>query len=187
MKVVIMVASSEIGGGVMNDQDAREDGQERCWKLAWNIQLGIRYHMHMQNFYGRFGKFVTIFTLILSTSAGATLFGSATDIAKILAFMAALLQAFELVIDSKSKLTLHTTLRQKYIQLGAELAVYDSLIKDDEARFKAKIALIEVEEPPIIYSLMDSCHNELVKSHKLEASNYELLSFPRNIIAWWYN
>lgn len=171
----------------MNDQDAREDGQERYWKLAWNIQLGIRYHMHMQNFYGRFGKFVTIFTLILSTSAGATLFGSATDIAKILAFMAALLQAFELVIDSKSKLTLHTTLRQKYIQLGAELAVYDSLIKDDEARFKAKIALIEVEEPPIIYSLMDSCHNELVKSHKLEASNYELLSFPRNIIAWWYN
>lgn len=170
----------------MNDQNVNDDGHERCWAITWNIQLGIRYHMHMQNFYSRFGKFVTVFTLILSTSAGATMFGTDTNLSKSLAFMAALLQALELVIDSKSKVTLHTTLRHKYIQLNAELAAYDSLIKDDEARFKAKIALIEVEEPPIIYSLMDSCNNELVKVYNLPSSHYAKLSFPRNMISWWY-
>lgn len=155
----------------MSSSDIDDRDYDRHWNMLWNVQLGIRYHMHMQNFYGRFGKFVTAFTLILSTSAGATLIGSHAEIAKILAFAAALLQTLELVIDSKAKTILHTTLRQRYIQLESELAISDYLSKSEEATFKAKRASIEIEEPPIIFPLMDKCNNELVKVHNLGQSH----------------
>ncbi len=171
----------------MNRQDISNDDYDRHWNILWNIQLGIRYHMHMQNFYSRFGKFVTVFTLILSTSSGASLIATHTEIAKYLAFAAALLQTLELVIDSKAKTILHTTLRQRYILLGSELAINNYLKQSDEASFKAKLASIEIDEPPIVFALMDQCNNELVKVHNLGESYYQKLSCLNKIKAWWYN
>lgn len=171
----------------MSSSDTDNSNYDRHWHMQWNLQLGIRYHMHMQNFYGRFGKFVTAFTLILSTSAGATLIGSHAEIAKILVFSAALLQTLELVIDSKTKTILHATLRQRYIQLESELSNSDCLSKSEEAIFKNKRASIEIEEPPIVFSLLDKCNNELVKVHNLNDSHIQEMSFLKNITSWWYS
>lgn len=171
----------------MNLSDIDKKDYDRHWDMLWNVQLGIRYHMHMQNFYGRFGKIVTAFTLILSTSAGVTLIGSNLDIAKILAFTAALLQILELVIDSKTKTILHTTLRQRYIQLESELANSDYLTKSENAALKAKRSCIEIEEPPIISSLMNVCNNELVKVYDLDDSYKQDLSLMNKLKAWWFS
>ncbi|MGY6037936.1 hypothetical protein [Aeromonas sp. AE23HZ002T15] len=159
----------------------------RHWEGLWNVRLGIRYHMHLQSYYSKFGKFVTAFTLILSTSAGATLLNYNVDMAKVLAFSAAVFQVLELVVDSKSKLLLHSNLRQRYIQLESELLMgRDELTKEEYGFIKNKIASIEMEEPPIISALMTSCHNELAKVHGLTA-NFEKMSFWDKRKAQWYS
>ncbi|MGC3835381.1 hypothetical protein ACPSKX_14600 [Moritella viscosa] len=111
----------------MQDGNIPDKDYQNHWDLLWNTQLGIRYHMHMQNFYSRFGKLVTAFTLILSTSAGAAVISTTPEVAKFSAFSAAILQIIELVMDSKSKTSLHTTLRQRYIVLESELYQYEYL------------------------------------------------------------
>ncbi|QMS74792.1 hypothetical protein [Aeromonas veronii] len=165
-----------------NDHDYK-----RHWQVLWNVRLGIRYHMHLQNFHSRFGKFVTAFTLILSTSAGATLINANVDFAKIFAFSAAVLQVLELVVDSKAKLFLHSNLRQHYIRLESELlSGGDELTKIEFGIIKNKIASIEVEEPPIITSLMKLCHNELVKVYRC-ADNIESMKCWEKLIAYWFS
>jgi hypothetical protein len=171
----------------MTSSEIKDIDSERHWKMLWNVQLGIRYHMHMQNHYGRFGKFVTAFTLILSTSAGATLINSNVEVAKFLAFTAAALQVLELVIDSKTKTTLHTNLRHRYIQLEAELATSDYLKKTEHALFKAKLASVEVEEPPVIFPLIDQCHNELINVHDLDNSRLQKINCLNRIKVWWFS
>ncbi|MEF1255993.1 hypothetical protein [Vibrio sp. M260112] len=154
----------------MSDVDRtsiQEDDHVRHWDLLWNTQLGIRYHMHMQNCYSRFGKFVTAFSLLMSSGAFATIYQSNLDIAKWLACAVALVQTLELVVDSKSKATLHASLRQKYLQLELDLSGRDFLLLEEEKLLKAKRFAIEIEEPPVIKSLMDLCNNELATVYKL--------------------
>lgn len=157
------------------------------WTLLWNVRLGIRYHMHLQNYYERFGKIVTACSLILSTSAGASLFGSHIFLAKILAFATAVLQVIELVIDSKSKAFLHTELRRRYIQLESELVVKGKLENDEYIEYQNRLSSIELDEPPIIYSLVDSCNNELVKVCNCDKQYLQKLNPLKWLISKWYS
>ena len=170
------------------DNDTSDDDYKRHWDLLWNTQIGIRYHMHMQDYYNKFGTFVTAFTLILSTSAGAAIIGSSTsDLAKIAAFSAAILQIIELVIDTKSKTSLHTNLRQRYISLESELSQYNKLTINEAAKYKKIKANIEVEEPPVKFSILDKCHNDLVKVHGLEESYKQPINCFRRAFGIWYS
>jgi|GEM_PF-3130012 len=148
-----------------------DDDCNRHWKLLWNTQLGVRYHMHMQNCYARFGKFVTALSLVMSSAAFATFYQNDNGWAKWLACAVALIQTLELVIDSKSKTTLHASLRQKYLQLELELSERDFIYDYEQKSLTAKRIAIEVEEPPIIKELMDHCNNELVTVYDLEDEN----------------
>lgn len=171
----------------MQADDIAEEDYQRHWDLLWNTQLGIRYHMHMQNFYNKFGKFVTAFTLILSTSAGAAIIATTPDAAKVAAFSAAILQIIELVMDSKSKTSLHTSLRQRYINLESDLSKYEHFTIAEAAKYKNIKAAIEVEEPPIKFSVNEKCHNELVKVHKLDDEEKQSISLFRRVFGIWYS
>ncbi|HCH5588248.1 TPA: hypothetical protein NKZ51_003556 [Vibrio parahaemolyticus] len=171
----------------MQADDIAEEDYQRHWDLLWNTQLGIRYHMHMQNFYSKFGKFVTAFTLILSTSAGAAIIATTPEAAKIAAFSAAILQIIELVMDSKSKTSLHTSLRQRYINLESDLSQYEHFTVSEAAKYKNIKAAIEVEEPPIKFSISEKCHNELVKVHKLDDEEKQSISWFRRVFGIWYS
>ncbi|PSU97847.1 hypothetical protein C0W80_16105 [Photobacterium leiognathi subsp. mandapamensis] len=170
----------------MQNEKITDEDYQRHWDLLWNAQLGIRYHMHMQNFYGKFGKFVTAFTLILSTSAGAAVMATTVEAAKIAAFSAAILQIIELVMDSKSKNSLHTVLRQRYINLETELSKFEYLTNIEAAKFNSIRAMIEVDEPPITNSVMTKCHNELVKVYKLDQSESQPITLLRKVFGVWY-
>ncbi len=162
-----------------------EDDYNRHWQLLWNTQLGVRYHMHMQSFYSRFGKFVTAFSLIMSSAAFATIYQSDVGIAKWLACAVALAQTLELVVDSKSKATLHASLRQKYLQLELDLSGRDFIYGYEEKSLKAKRIAIEVEEPPMIKSLMSRTENELAKVYDMDEPVE--MTFPQNLVAFWYS
>ncbi len=171
----------------MQDGNIPDEDYQKHWELLWNTQLGIRYHMHMQNFYSRFGKLVTALTLILSTSAGAAVISTNPDVAKFAAFSAAILQIIELVMDSKSKTSLHTTLRQRYIILESELYQHEYLDINEAAKYRQVKASIEVEEPPVKLSIMGKCHNELVQVHKLDENDKQKINPFRRMFGVLYS
>ncbi|MEZ9561509.1 hypothetical protein AB4245_16140 [Vibrio splendidus] len=142
-----------------------EEDLNRHWDMLWNTRLGVRYHMHLQAAYSRLGKFITAFTLLMSSAAFTAIYQSKTadpELATWLMCITALLQVFELVIDTKSKAILHSTLRQRYLQLELALSGRSYILEADEFSFKETRISIEIEEPPIVKALMDKCHNELV-------------------------
>lgn len=166
-------------------QTPTEDDYNRHWGLLWNTQLGVRYHMHMQSFYARFGKFVTAFSLVMSSAAFATIYQDNIDVAKWLACAVALMQTLELVIDSKSKATLHASLRQKYLQLELDLSGRDFIYEHEEKALKAKRIAIEVEEPPVVQALIKSTENELSKVYGMNEA--VKLTYGQKAIALWFS
>lgn len=168
-----------------SEQIPSDGDYNRHWGLLWNTQLGVRYHMHMQNSYARFGKFVTAFSLVMSSAAFATIYQSNIEIAKWLSCAVALAQTLELVIDSKAKTTLHASLRQKYLQLELDLSGRDFIYDYEEKSFKAKRIAIEVEEPPVIKALMNLTENELANVYGL--SEPVTMTWRQKLIASWYS
>ncbi|MCG9647978.1 hypothetical protein L1D24_05260 [Vibrio brasiliensis] len=159
-----------------------EDDFDRHWDLLWNTRLGIRYHMHLQAAYTRLGKFITAFTLLMSSAAFTAVYQSQSapsGLATWLMCIAALLQVLELVVDTKAKAILHSTLRQKYLQLELSLSGRDYILESEELKFKESRITIEIEEPPVIKALMDKCHNELVDIY------YEKPEKHKATLTWW--
>ncbi|EMO0968229.1 hypothetical protein WDJ16_001964 [Vibrio cholerae] len=149
----------------MSESHLTNEDLDRHWLLLWNARLGIRYHMYLHDAYARMGKFITVFTFLMSTAAFATVYqseGVPEFLAKWLVCTAALLQVLELVIDTKAKAILHSTLRQKYLHFELSLAGRQYVRESEEKEFNQARISIEIEEPPIVRSLMDFCHNELV-------------------------
>lgn len=93
--------------------------------------------------------------------------------------IAALLQVLELVVDTKSKAILHSTLRQRYLQLELVLCGRDYILESEEVKFKETRISIEIEEPPIIKALMGKCHNELVDIH------FDKPEKHKTKLTWW--
>lgn len=141
--------------------------------------------MHMQSFYARFGKFVTAFSLVMSSAAFATIYQNNVDVAKWLACAVALVQTLELVIDSKSKSTLHASLRQKYLQLELDLSGRDFIYDYEEKPLKAKRIAIEVEEPPVVKALVKHTENELSNVYGMDEA--VKMTLRQKIIALWYS
>lgn len=167
--------------------DIDDSDCNRHWDLHWNNQLGVRYHMHMQRYYERLGRFITAFSLVMSSAAFAVLFGTNSTLAKYLAAMVAMAQTLELVIDTKGKSALHNSLRQRYIQLDSLLAGKSSITIDEERAFAEKRAAIEIEEPPVINSLMDKCHNEVAKVKGLDVEHFTVMGRWSSCVAFWYS
>lgn len=149
----------------MSDNTPSSEDLDRHWGLLWNARLGIRYHMHLHAAYSRMGKFITAFTLLMSTAAFTAVYqseGVPPELAKWLVCIAALLQTIELVVDTKGKAILHSTLRQKYLHFELSLLGRQYILESEEKEFNQERVSIEVEEPPINRALIDFCHNELV-------------------------
>ncbi|WMN58155.1 hypothetical protein NI390_17900 [Vibrio fluvialis] len=156
---------------VSKDKSANES---RWWKLMWNTRLGIRYHMYAQSLYQKIAKFITIITLAVSSAAFTVVLNKNENLALTFTLMAALLQILDLVIDTKSKATLHSTLRQKYLQIEVLLQEHDSLTKKEAHIFNQTRAAIELEEPPLIKHLMTYCHNEQARVEYGENSDKQV-------------
>lgn len=165
--------------------ELEKKANKRHWDLLWNTRLGVRYHMHLQNYYSRIGKGITVLSLVTSSAAFATLWAQEQNLAKVLACIVALAQILDLVIDTKGKALLHASLRQKYLALELELSDITQVVDEDTKAFEQKRINIEIEEPPIFDSLIDQCHNELVKVYDLEDKYIEPMGNWHSFKAWW--
>ncbi|ELL0574973.1 hypothetical protein Q6U63_004348 [Vibrio fluvialis] len=167
--------------------ELEKNAKKRHWDLLWNTRLGVRYHMHLQNFYSRVGKGITVLSLVASSAAFATIWSQNSSAAKVLACIVALAQILDLVIDTKGKALLHSSLRQKYLNLELELSDVSQIATEEAKSFEQKRISIEVEEPPVFDSLIDKCHNELVKVYGLDDDQKEPMGKWSSFKAWWFS
>ncbi|ODS10931.1 hypothetical protein [Vibrio scophthalmi] len=167
--------------------EINQQARDRHWNIMWNVRLGTRYHMHLQNFYSRIGKFITVISLVSSSAAFASVYQQDMTLTKALACVVALAQILDLVIDTKGKSLLHASLKQKYLHLESELSGVTYLTEEQEKMFAQKRISIELEEPPLFDSLLDKCHNELVKAYGLDSEQLEQLSRWTKTKAWWFS
>ena len=148
-----------------------DSGLDRHWSVSYNIGLGIRYHMMRQQFFGKWHRITAALSLAFSTSAVATLANDA-KIGAIFAGIVAVLQALDLVIETRKNSELHNELRQEYIRLESEMFIHsDSLTKEEYASFMSKLKAIELKEPPIMYTLLELCRYDVNNVHNLENNN----------------
>ncbi|HHK8647787.1 TPA: hypothetical protein ACQYFE_004443 [Vibrio parahaemolyticus] len=116
----------------------------------------------------------------MSTAAFTAVYqseGVPPELAKWLVCIAALLQIIELVVDTKAKAILHSTLRQKYLHFELSLLGRQYILESEEKEFNQERVSIEVEEPPINRALLGFCHNELVNIYyALESRKEHLVS-----------
>lgn len=158
-----------------------ESGLDRYWSLSYNIGLGIRYHMMRQQFFGKWHRITAALSLAFSTSAVATLANDA-KIGVVFAGIVAVLQAVDLVIETRKNSELHNELRQEYIRLESEMFIHsDSLTKEESASFMSKLKTIELKEPPIMYTLLDLCKYDVNNVYDIE--NDKKMNFFKKLTA----
>lgn len=163
-----------------------QQDSNRRWDLLWNAQLGTRYHMHLQRFYARMGRAVTVISLVSSSAAFAFFFQQEGQLAQALTCLVALVQILDLVVDTKGKTLVHASLKQRYLHLEAELLGVLRVNEEQSKGYQERRMSIELEEPPIIDVLIDKCHNELAKVHGLK-SHQETIPTWNRVKAWWYS
>lgn len=157
------------------------------WDILWNTRLGVRYHMHLQNFYSKAGKFITVFSLVTSSAAFVTIYQNNTTCAKVLACLVTLAQILDLVVDTKGRSLFHASLRQKYLYLESDIIAKEEHSEDELTTFQQRRISIEIEEPPIMNSVIDLCHNELVKVHNCGDDKLEKMDAWPSIKAWFFS
>lgn len=148
--------------------------------------LGVRYHMHLQKSYSTLGRTITFITLVLSSASVSVLLKS-NDVLSISSWLmafVAVLQALELVVDTKGKAALHASLRQKYLSLESSLPTSATITEDEEPGYKRGLSRIEEDEPPVIKSLLDKCHNELCIVQRTEEEKCKI-QWYKLIAPWW--
>ncbi|MDV6317364.1 hypothetical protein [Idiomarina sp. HP20-50] len=144
----------------MSGTKAKLADDDDIWKLRYNSALGVRYHMARQSFYRRLQRFISGFSLALSTAAVASLFSN-TVLGQVLASLVAILQAFDLVIDTRGSCELHNNLRRDYLRLEQELTQrIKPLTLSQLQKLADKLVSIETDEPPIKRWLLESCRRD---------------------------
>lgn len=146
-------------------QSGTSDSNPPCYKKRWevlyNISLGIRYHMLRQQFFGKWHRVTSALSLAFSTSAVATI-ANGTKWGIACAAAVAILQAVDLIVETRKNSELHNELRREYISLETDLLDYPQGLTDDQYKIiQAKVKAIELKEPPVMRTLLLMCRNDV--------------------------
>ena len=149
---------------------------DKRWEVVYNISLGARYHMARQQFFGKWHKVTSALSLAFSTSAVATLMSN-TKVGMVCAAIVAVLQALDLVIETRKNSELHNELRREYLSLETELYHHPEGLTDAEySNFQTRIKAIELKEPPIMRTVLLLSKNDVHSVFGLEG---------KAEISWW--
>lgn len=136
------------------------DAEQKHLQTLHNVQLGIRYHTRRQAFFEACHRFTGIVSLLAGSSAVVSITGDYTRAGAALAAVVAIAQAIDLMVDTRKFANLHNELRRRYLALEPELIHLQALDQDAHRDFRARIAAIEADEPPLNCALMDVVTNE---------------------------
>lgn len=131
------------------------------WDILFNTAVGIRYHMARQRHFEKFHRVTTALSLILSSGAFMAL-SQNTAAAKWLVLFVAILQAFDMVVDTSKMSRLHNDLRQRYIRLEQELVCKRDITISQYQSYHSTLKSIELDEPPLHKVVIEMSQNEAI-------------------------
>ncbi|MBU1691931.1 MAG: hypothetical protein KJ958_03295 [Gammaproteobacteria bacterium] len=140
--------------------DDMNDGQH---DLLFAVRRSIRYHDRRRAFFDRMHQVTAGLTILL---AGSVLF----DMARpghtpwwmtVMAFVAALLSAWDMVVGYAQKANLHGTLKNRFSTLEMAMIAGDDTPETLNKHLLERLR-IEQDEPPIYRALDLLCRNELM-------------------------
>jgi hypothetical protein len=170
-----------------------QDMNDEQYGLFFGVCRSIRYHDRRRAFFEQLHRISGGLTVLL---AGSVLFdlsrpGQSAVWMTVLATVAALLAAFDIVIGYAAKANLHLDLKRRFCEL--EMSVVSG--GDSEEIWKShQLARLRIEqdEPPIFRALDCLCHNELMTAQGYRKEDGDGLyvklnnwqKFTRHFIYW---
>lgn len=139
--------------------------------------------MRRQDFFDRWHRSTSVLTLFLGSAAVVTILSSMNNLSLIGAALIALLQAIDLIFETRKSADLYSNLRSKYLKLEPSLSALYGLTPKDYKKYKEKIAKIEMDEPPIRRAVLAISQNEAA-----EVSGYSRKDNPDSFTTLkWYH
>lgn len=135
------------------------DGRDNHASILHNVRTGVRYHLRRQAFFDRWHRLTGVVSLVFSSAAVVTMLKSPAA-AAVVAAIVAVVQAFDLMFETRKHGDLHRDLRNRYLALEPELADTTELTEAECLAFRQRIASIEIDEPPPRRTLLELCQNE---------------------------
>jgi len=135
-------------------------------KLRFNIDRSCRYHARRRSFFDLWHRVIMFLVILLGSAAfsdALSIIGrGGGDSAKVLAFIAALLAALDLVVGFSHRARDHALLYMRFMDLAVEIANAVEPSVQELSRWNAKRYTIEKDEPPEYRALNFACYNEAV-------------------------
>lgn len=148
----------------------KDDTPDPLDEIRFCMALNVRYHERRERWldgWDRLAKAIaviggaaTVSTLLATTGSPASLF-LGVDVKAWIAALITVTSTLSLVFDFPGKARRHYDLRKKYLALEAEMT---EATNPEPRRFMSRIAMLEVEEPPRLSTLVQMCHNEIAQS-----------------------
>ena len=160
---------------------------ERHYNVLFGIRRSVRYHDHRRKFYLNLRAWINFFTIIAgSATVASAVSASGSQLVQWLAgAFVAVLAAFDLVVGTADKATLHTDLYRRFIRLEKRLLNSEAESMEALTSIESEQLDIEMDEPPVYHALNRSCHNEILRSEG-RPELFETLSWPyrtlRNVL-----
>jgi hypothetical protein len=155
--------------------DAADEGAQ----LRLRIAQSLCYHDKRRAFFEAFGKSLELLALIGSSGAVLALLEVDTKAAAlVLSAIAAISILLNIFLAPAAKLALHTALRNRLLDLRAQLHASDLNTADIRKLMQVRLE-IEKDEPPLSRWLNALCYNRA-----LSALGYD--KNRREAVAWYY-
>lgn len=129
--------------------------------LQFGVERSIRYHSKRRQHYDLLGAASTFLGLLSGSAAVASATTQIGWLVVWLGALAALVSAANLVIGSTGKARTHHDLQRKFTELQKLMLEAPAPTIAELAKWTARRAEIEADEPPKLLVLDMMCHNEL--------------------------
>jgi len=129
--------------------------------LIFAIQRSVRYHDRRVAHFDVLHKITSVLTILMSGIVILDLAGTESRRwIKVIAAVAAVLGAFDLVVGYSHRATQHRELKRQFCALERRLV--KARTSDEIQEIQADRLLIEADEPPIFRALDAQCHNDIL-------------------------
>ena len=144
-----------------------EELKDKVWELLFYVRRSRRYHSWRLKFFSRLVNLRLALTFIFSSAAlvvALQKWGAGDWVAPLVGVVA-LVSVLEYVLRIGPRADLHKDLLRSFVELEKDiLSKGEGLTEKQYDMFRAKIAEIEMDEPPVLHSLNRLCHNAEVKA-----------------------
>jgi hypothetical protein len=156
-------AAAEAAGEVNPGWAFTDDAWAEYHKLLFGVRMSVRYHEKREAFFSRANRVATGLSLLTSSAAAGSLLGKGTLAAALLASVAALASAFNMVTGAAEAAKRHAELKRRFVDLQAGMIAVAAPTADDLRKWTVARLDIERDEPPVLTTLTRICHNEQVR------------------------